>query len=291
MFGVLNIGFLILGVHGFSLNPRGVSTDTCSIQAGQAIGEISSPIHEASGLAVSRMNPGILYIHPDSGNDNHVFAISQSGQVKAEIVFEECTNHDWEDVAVTGSHIYVADTGNNWHDRTNLRVLRAPEPYIDGSGNQIRIPRSQIDYLDFTYPDYNHDCEGVAVDPNTHDIYFFTKDWDHHRSEVYRYPWSLREKGKSMTLEHITTLPLLTVTGADISPSGNTLAITNLWEGFSYTKPDGMDWADYLKNNQNSFCSLKLNQMEQMEAIAVTEEGYWSTSECHRCPIWFYGKY
>ena len=79
MFGVANIGFLILGVHGFSLNPRGVSTETCSIQSGQAIGEISSPIHEASGLAVSRMNPGILYIHPDSGHGAHVFGISQSG--------------------------------------------------------------------------------------------------------------------------------------------------------------------------------------------------------------------
>jgi hypothetical protein len=282
---------LFLSVEPLSLTSRDVSGDNCNIDAGHEVGEITDPIHEASGLAVSRMNPGILYTHPDSGHGAHVFAISESGQVKAEVVLEECTNHDWEDIAVTGSHVYVADTGNNYHNRGSLRVLRFPEPVIDGSGSQIRIPRSDIDYLDFTYPDYNHDCEGVAVDPNTRDIYFFTKDWDHHKSEVYRYPWSLRKQGKSMTLEHITTLPLLTVTGADISPTGNTLAITNLWEGFSYTKPDGMDWADYLKNNQNSYCSLDLEAMEQMEAIAVTEDGYWSTSECGRCPIWYYAKH
>merc|ERR1712066_723399 len=125
-----------------------------------------------------------------------------------------------------------------------------------------------IDYLDYTYPDEARDCEGVAVDPVTKDIYFFSKHWNHHQSEVYRYKWALREEGKSMRLEYITTLPLLTVTGADISPSGNTLAITNLWQGFSYTKPDGMSCKDYLKSNAYSYCELQLHAMDQIEAIA-----------------------
>ena len=64
------------------------------------MGEITDPIHEASGLAVSRMNPGILYIHPDSGHGAHVFAMTQAGKVVAEVVLEETTNHDWEDIAV-----------------------------------------------------------------------------------------------------------------------------------------------------------------------------------------------
>eukprot|EP00091_Calanus_sinicus_P009409 TRINITY_DN22022_c0_g1_i2.p1 TRINITY_DN22022_c0_g1~~TRINITY_DN22022_c0_g1_i2.p1 ORF type:complete len:124 (-),score=13.60 TRINITY_DN22022_c0_g1_i2:51-422(-) len=112
---------LFLSVEPLSLISREVSGDHCNIDAGHAVGEITDPIHEASGLAVSRMNPGILYTHPDSGHGAHVFAISESGHVKAEVVLEECTNHDWEDIAVTGSHVYVADTGNNWHNRGNLR--------------------------------------------------------------------------------------------------------------------------------------------------------------------------
>jgi hypothetical protein len=283
---------LLLSASPSSLVPRDVSTADCNIGSGQKVGEISDPIHEASGLAVSRKNPGIIFTMPDSGHSAHVWAISQTGSIKAEIVLEECSNHDWEDIAVTGSHVYVADTGNNQYNRNNLRILRFPEPNIDqNSYNQIRIPRSQIDYLDYTYPDEARDCEGVAVDPNTNDIYFFSKHWTLSISEVYRYKWSLREEGKSMRLEYITTLPLLTVTGADISPSGNTLAITNLWTGFSYTKPDGMQWSDWLKGNEHSYCSLNLHQMEQMEAIAVTESGYYSTSECGRCPIWYYQKY
>ena len=289
MLSTLSFLSVLFSAASSSLLSRDVSTADCNIGGGEAVGEISDPIHEASGLAVSRKNPGILFTQPDSGHGAHVWAVGQGGSIKAEIVLEECTNHDWEDVAVTGTHVYVADTGNNGYNRNNLRVLRFPEPNIDqNSYNQIRIKRSDIEYLDFTYPDESRDCEGVAVDPDTNDIYFFSKHWHNHQSEVYRYPWSLRQEGKSMKLEYITTLPLLTVTGADISPSGNTLAITNLWEGFSYTKPDGMSWKDYLKDNAYSYCSLKLQAMQQIEAIAVTEEGYYSTSECSKCPIWYY---
>ena len=74
------------------------------------------------------------------------------------------------------------------------------------------------------------------------------------------------------------------------SPSSNSLALTNLWEGYSYTKPDGASWADYLSANKDNFCTLDLEQMDQMEAIAVTEQGYYTTSECGRCPIWYYAK-
>ena len=42
----------------------------------------------------------ILYIHPDSGHGAHVFAMTEKGKVVAEVVLEETTNHDWEDIAV-----------------------------------------------------------------------------------------------------------------------------------------------------------------------------------------------
>ena len=38
-------------------------------------------------------------------------------------------------------------------------------------------------------------------------------------------------------------------------------------------------------------CILDLNEEVQREAIAVTEYGYWTTSECKKhppCPLWFY---
>ena len=284
---------VLLNTESTPLSPRGAESTDCSIGSGQLAGYIGDPIHEASGLAVSRMNPGVLYTHPDSQHTNHVWAMAYGAQVLAEVVLEGCTNHDWEDIAVTGSHVYVADTGNNQHNRYNLRILRFPEPVIDQTSyHQVRIPRSSIEYLDFTYPGYNHDCEAMAVDPITHDIFLFTKDWTEYKSEVYRYPMSKREAGKSLTLEYITTLPMKYVTGADISPTGNTLAITNLAEGYSYTKTAGVSWGDFLKGYGSYFCTLRINYLPQMEAIAVTEDGYWSTTEnCDYCPIWYYPRY
>ena len=37
-------------------------------------------------------------------------------------------------------------------------------------------------------PDENHDCEAMAVDPDTLDILLFTKNWDLDESYVYRVP-------------------------------------------------------------------------------------------------------
>ena len=136
MLSTLSLFSLVLSVTSSSLLSRDVSTDNCNIGSGEAVGEISDPIHEASGLAVSRKNPGIIFTQPDSGHGAHVWAVNQGGSIKAEIVLEECTNHDWEDVAVTSTHVYVADTGNNGHNRNNLRVLRFPEPNIDQKEKQ-----------------------------------------------------------------------------------------------------------------------------------------------------------
>jgi len=191
---------VLLNIESTPLSPRGTGSTDCSIGSGQLAGYIGDPIHEASGLAVSRMNPGVLYTHPDSQHTNHVWAMAY--------------------------------------------------------GAQVRIPRSSIEYLDFTYP------------------------------------MSKREAGKSLTLEYITTLPMKYVTGADISPTGNTLAITNLAEGYSYTKTAGVSWGDFLKGYGSYFCTLRINYLPQMEAIAVTEDGYWSTTEnCDYCPIWYYPRY
>ena len=49
--------------------------------------------------------------------------------------------------------------------------------------------------------------------------------------------------------------------------------------------------ATFLANNPEP-CVLNLNDEVQRESIAVTEYGYWTTSECKDddppCPLWFY---
>ena len=81
-----------------------------------------------------------------------------------------------------------------------------------------------------------------TVDQQTGDIFLFTKDRKNSISEVYRYPWPQSESQNPFTLEHIGTLPLFWITGGDISPDGNILALTNKQEAFSFTKPENISW-------------------------------------------------
>merc|ERR1712212_136585 len=201
-------------------------------------------------------------------------------------------NTDWEDVATTvvdgESMLLVADTGNNDFDRDPLSIFRFKEPIV--YGEDMSVPREEIEDLQVRYPDFSYDCEALTVDQNTGDIFMFTKDRENSISEVYRYPAPQSDANNPFTLEHVATLPLFWITGGDISPDGNTLALTNKQEAFSFTKPEGMSWPEFLLENPEP-CRLELNKEEQREAIALTEAGYWTTSECKDdppCPLWFY---
>ena len=65
-------------------------------------------------------------------------------------------------------------------------------------------------------------------------------------------------------------------------------------EGYKYDKPEGparLSWAQFLADNPEPSCRLSLEEEEQREAITITEDGIWTTSECKDnppCPLWFY---
>ena len=94
--------------------------------------------------------------------------------------------------------------------------------------------------------------------------------------------------------------------GADISPTGRKLALTNYDEGWSWSKPNGISWAEFLKQSPTP-CNLRLKQSGPREAITVTERycieyciyiywytnyifcrGYWTTSENRNQPLFFH---
>merc|ERR1712106_204800 len=274
--------------------PRLQAMEDCPREAGVITGQMDDKtMEEASGLAYSRNQEGILWTQNDHGDDPRVIAINEKGQRLAIVTLEGVLNEDWEDIATTmlegESMILVADTGNNDFDRDPLSIIRFKEPIVDGKGD-LEIPRDEIEDLQVRYPDFSYDSEALTVDQTSGDIFMFTKDRENSISEVYRYPFPQSEANNPFTLEHVATLPLFWITGGDISPDGNTLALTNKQEAFSFTKPEGMSWPEFLVNNPEP-CNLQVEEEVQREAIAVTQEGYWTTSECKKhppCPLWFY---
>jgi len=278
---------LLIGLIRSQENPA------CNIGKGFPLGVLSDPdVDEASGLAVGRLQPNVLWTHNDHGDSPaRIFALGNDGLKRLEVELKGVGNEDYEDIAVAKvlgvDYIYIADTGNNDHDRDPLHVLRFLEPIIYNGDSHMTIQREDIEDLEVRYPGFSYDCEALMVDPETYDIIFFTKDRKESISEVYRYPYPQSETLNPFTLEHVGTLPLFWITGGDISPSGEFLAVTNKQEAFGLTKPSGSTWTEFLSTSPQT-CTLDLEVEEQRESIAVSDTGYWTTSECEECPIWFY---
>jgi hypothetical protein len=95
---------------------------------------------EASGIALSARNPGVLWAHND-GSRQRIFALSTNGALLASFNLRK-TVEDVEGIAVgpgpiSGvSYLYVGDIGGDTASgasRDRVQVLRVPEPVVDPS--------------------------------------------------------------------------------------------------------------------------------------------------------------
>ncbi|NLT76895.1 MAG: hypothetical protein GXX98_10255, partial [Planctomycetes bacterium] len=68
---------------------------------GVEAGIVRTPlIQEASGLVASRKNPGVLWVHNDSGDTARVFAIDTRGNLLGVCSVTGAKARDWEDIAI-----------------------------------------------------------------------------------------------------------------------------------------------------------------------------------------------
>ena len=99
-------------------------------------------IAEASGIAASRKNPGVLWTHNDSGDNNRIFAINLKGQHLGEYRVGFIANRDLEDMAVGPGpqdgeqYIFLGDIGDNGAEYYIKYIYRIPEPTVDS----VQIP-------------------------------------------------------------------------------------------------------------------------------------------------------
>ena len=88
-------------------------------------------IPEASGLAISRRTPGVIWSHNDSGNPEVLFALDARGNVRGRVRVP-IRLRDWEDVSAarceSGPCLYIADIGDNGFTRRRIEIVRVSEP-------------------------------------------------------------------------------------------------------------------------------------------------------------------
>jgi hypothetical protein len=155
---------------------------------------------EASGLAVSRTQPGVVWTHNDSGKPI-VFAVGTDGALRARVTVAGAEVDDWEGIAAgscpQGSCLYIGDIGDNKDERPRITVYRVREPK---SGETTT---DAADAFHASYPDGAKDAEALFIGPGNR-VYVVTKG-EGAPITVYRFPERLTP-GATATLERVATL-------------------------------------------------------------------------------------
>jgi hypothetical protein len=155
---------------------------------------------EASGLAMSRRSPNLLWSMNDS-DDPTVVALSTTGEMKGQVRVTGAAVRDWEALSVGpcpgGSCLYVGDVGDDGAKRMQVTIYRVPEPK---AGDTIT---TQADAFVFAYPDKAHDAESLLV-TSDQSLFIVTKG---HPTVLYRAPRDARPGAMAM-LTRVAALPV-----------------------------------------------------------------------------------
>ena len=126
--------------------------------------ELPKEINETSGLEIINNN---FITHNDSGGDPVVYEFNQNGviinrhNINGDSGYN-LENVDWEDLGADGEYLYIADTGNNFGTRKDLKLIK-----VDPSNNFQAINEINISYKDQEsfLPQLRHkfDAEGLTI--------------------------------------------------------------------------------------------------------------------------------
>lgn len=128
---------------------------------------------EISGLAASRIEPGLFWAINDSGNAPILFGIDFRGRARARVKVRGANNFDWEDLGAFEQHgrsyLAIADIGDNLRWRSHLTIYIVPEPAAGDS--EVAVERT----LRFSYEDGARDAEALAIDGHSGTILVLEK--------------------------------------------------------------------------------------------------------------------
>ena len=246
--------------------------------------DLDVPVTECSGLVSSQTNPGVLWLHNDSGHGAQLYA------VKEEVLEDETRvvtllgvytlqgagSVDWEDMAWGpcsemgwADCLYVGDIGDNGAARSQIQVYRVEEPVVPLEGGPVYETLTGVERFDCQYPDGAHNAETLLVDPVAGIPYIVTKEAAG-STGVYRFPGP-PDPIETATLEKLTVLEgLASLTGGDVSPDSSRVVLRDYLLAYEYPLPGGGDFSDMFLATP---CVITLTLEPQGEALAVGSSG------------------
>jgi hypothetical protein len=223
----------------------------------------SSDISESSGLVASRRNRAFFWTHND-GHADTLYEITAVGTVTNAIKISNVQLEDWEDIAIAGNRLYVADIGNNDHHRNHVDIYAIPEPGLRKPPHDLE----PVKHWKLNYPNDPFDAESLLVSRGFG--YIIAKDQN--PGQVYRF----RVSGKTeQTLEPQCTLDVSAPPGgADLTPDNGRLAIITASGAYLFFLPKRVPKQGTI---EPALCVAF--SFEQMEGCCFTGDGLLVTAE------------
>ncbi|GHB16670.1 hypothetical protein GCM10010392_51430 [Streptomyces clavifer] len=214
-------------------------------------------ITESSGLAASRLHPGVYWTHNDSEDGPYVYAVdSRTGKTVATITMRGVGEpRDVEAISLgPDGSLYVGDIGDNlggsWD---HVWIYRFPEP------KQLADATVQATQFDVKYADGARDAEALMVHPKTGRVYIASKNED--GGGLYEGPAKLTTGGANV-FRRVGEVPW--VTDGAFSPDGKDLLLRSYFSTRGYAFEDGRLGADY---------RVRAPIQGQSESVTYTADG------------------
>lgn len=212
-------------------------------------------LEEASGIAYSQQNPGMVWVHNDGGNTAVLYLVDVStGVIVARYGVQGMTNTDWEDIEIsTGPkegvpYLYVSDTGDNDAKRVSSVVYRFEEPVLEDAHRNagvVSLSRESValERIIFRYPGGSQDVESLFVDPSTKDIFLVSKRSAVSTLFVLPYPQTIDQSYEGFKAGEFS---FREASAATASHDGSRIMIKNRQDIFYWERQSGESTVDML---------------------------------------------
>lgn len=250
----------------------------------------SDLVREASGIVASRQNPGVLWVHNDSGDSARVFAINEKGELLGVCTIDGATARDWEDIAVgpgpdpNQQYLYIGDIGDNQAKYSDITVYRLPEPKVSSTSPFGQMTVGPAQAIRLTYPDGPRDAETLLVDPLTRDLFILSKR--ELFSKVYHAAWP-QSTTRQTEMKRVATLPWGFAVAGDVSPDGRRVIVRGMFNASLWVRPAGEPlWRAF----SDTKVQLPLMKEPQGEGICFDARGtgYFTIGEMRRPPLHYF---
>jgi hypothetical protein len=240
----------------------------------------NSNIDEASGLAASHTNPGMLWTHNDSGDKARIFLIDSLGRHRMTVSLDGIANRDWEDIAVgpgpdsTKTYVYVGDIGDNYSRHEHKYIYRIEEPHLTKGKKKLTL--TAVHSIRFSLPDGPRDTEALMIDPGTRDLYIFSKR--EAAVNLYRLPFPQSTTEVMVAEQVLSALPFTRIVAADWSADGREILVKSYRDVYYWRRVNQETIVELL---QTPPVLLPYKTEPQGESIAFDRlgKGYYTVSE------------